>query len=284
MYDYKKTLKSGISDELINTYLLRPVAGFIVWILYPTSITPNQVTIASTVAGLVAAGLYLRNEASFTAIAGLLVTVKDIFDSADGQLARAKQQYSRIGRFLDSIGDFVVNIAVFGAIGWVLFSSTGDAWMIVLALLGFIGIMLRVSYHVYYLASFLHLEEKYQINRITEEITDDDRKGDRLTVTLQRIFQVIYGWQDRLVARIDAWCSRGRSDREFSISWFSDVVGLRLSGLIGIGTELFVLMLCSLFNALHIYLLLNVFLMNSILFVSIFYRRWYLRPTISLKG
>jgi hypothetical protein len=156
--------------------------------------------------------------------------------------------------------------------------------MIVLALLGLIGIMLRVSYHVYYLASFLHLEKKYQINRISEEITDDDRKGDRLTVTLQRIFQVIYGWQDRLMARIDAWCSGGRSDREFSISWFSDVVGLRLSGLIGIGTELFLLMLCSLFNALHIYLLLNVFLMNSILFVSIFYRRWYLRPTISLKG
>ncbi len=284
MYDYKKTIKSGLSDELINTYLLRPVAGFIVWILYPTSITPNQVTIASTIAGLIAAGLYLRNEASFTAIAGLLVTVKDIFDSADGQLARAKQQYSRIGRFLDSIGDFVVNVAVFGAIGWALFSATGDGWTIVLASLGFLGIMVRVSYHVFYLASFLHLEEKYQVNRITEEITEDDLKGDRLTVTLQRIFQVIYGWQDRLIARIDAWCRGGRTDREFSIRWFSDVIGLRLSGLIGIGTELFLLMLCSLFNALQTYLLLNVFLMNSILFVSIFYRRWYLRSLISSKG
>ena len=284
MYDYKKTLKSSISDEFINTYLLRPIAGFIVWILYPTSITPNQVTIASTIAGLIAAGLYLHNEASSTAIAGLLVTVKDIFDSADGQLARAKQQYSRIGRFLDSIGDFVVNVAVFGAIGWVLFSTTGSAWMIVLALLGLVGIMLRVSYHVFYLTSFLHLEEKYQINRITEEITKDDLKGDRLTITLQRIFQVIYGWQDRLMARIDTWCRGGASDPGFATRWYSDAVGLRLSGLVGIGTELFVLMLCSLFNALQTYLILNVFVMNSILFVSIFYRRRYLRPTISLKG
>ena len=284
MYDYKKTLKSSMSDELINTYLLRPIAGFIVWILYPTSITPNQVTIASTIVGLLAAGLYLHNEASSTAIAGLLVTVKDIFDSADGQLARAKQQYSRIGRFLDSIGDFVVNVAVFGSIGRVLFSTTGSAWMIVLALLGLVGIMLRVSYHVFYLTSFLHLEEKYQINRITEEITKDDLRGDRLTVTLQRIFQLIYGWQDRLMERIDAWCRGGASDPEFIRRWYSDVVGLRLSGLIGIGTELFVLMLCSLFNALQTYLILNVFVMNSILFVSIFYRRLYLRPTISLKG
>jgi phosphatidylglycerophosphate synthase len=284
MYDYKKTIKSSLSDELINTYLLRPIAGLVVWILYPTSITPNQVTIASTMAGLIAAGLYLRNDASFTAIAGLLITLKDIFDSADGQLARAKAQYSRIGRFLDSIGDFLVNFAVFAAIGWVLFSASGDAWMIVLACLGFLGIMLRVSYHVFYLASFLHLEEKYQVNRISEEITEADLKGDRLTVTLQRIFQLIYGWQDRLMARIDSWCSGHRTDREFAIRWYSDVVGLRLSGLIGIGTELFLLMLCSLFNALHTYLFLNVFLMNSILFVSIFYRRLYLRPTISSKG
>ncbi len=284
MYDYKKTLKSSLSDELINTYLLRPIAGFIVWILYPTSITPNQVTIASTIAGLIAAALYLHNEAASTAIAGLLVTLKDVFDSADGQLARAKNQYSRIGRFLDSIGDFVVNLAVFAAIGWVLFASTGSMWMIVLAVLGLVGITLRVSYHVFYLSSFLHLEEKYQVNRITEEVTSEDMKADPVTVALQRVFQVIYGWQDRLMLQIDGWCSGGGAGREFATRWYSDVIGLRLSGLIGIGTELFLLMLCSVFNALQLYLLLNVFLMNSILFVSIFYRRWYLRPTIVSKG
>ena len=284
MYDYKKTIKSSLSDEIINTYLLRPIAGAIVWILYPTSITPNQVTIASTVAGLIAAGFYLHDESASIAIAGLLVTLKDVLDSADGQLARAKQQYSRIGRFLDSIGDFVVNLAVFCAIGWTLFASSGNSWMIVLALLGLAGLTLRVSYHVYYLASFLHLEEKYKINRILEEVTSEDLKADSLTVVLQRIFQVIYGWQDRLMLRIDEWCSGGGAGREFATRWYSDAVGLRLSGLIGIGTELFVLMLCSLFNALQLYLILNVFLMNSILFVSIFYRRLYLRPTISMRG
>ena len=284
MYYYKKTLKSTLSDELINTYLLRPIAGVIVWALYPTPITPNQLTIASTVAGLIAAGFYLHNEAAFTAIAGLLVTLKDLLDSADGQLARARQQYTRIGRFLDSIGDFVVDVAVFGAIGWVLFSTTRDGWMIVLALLGLIGITLRVSYHVFYQTSFLHLEEKYQTNRVTEEITKEDLAGDPLALTLQRWFQAIYGWQDRLMSRVDEWCKRGCLDREFSIRWYSDPVGLRLSGLIGIGTELFILMVCSVLNALQTYLILNVFLMNSILLISIVHRRWYLSPTISTKG
>jgi len=284
MYYYKKTLKSTLSDELINTYLLRPIAGVVVWAIYPTPITPNQLTIASTVAGLIAAGFYLHNEAAFTAIAGLLVTLKDLLDSADGQLARARQQYTRIGRFLDSIGDFVVDVALFGAIGWVLYSTTRDGWMIVLALLGLVGITLRVSYHVFYQTSFLHLEEKYQTNRVTEEITKEDLTGDPLALALQRCFQAIYGWQDRLMIRIDEWCKRGRLDREFSIRWYSDPVGLRISGLIGIGTELFILMVCSVLNALQTYLILNVFLMNLILLISILYRRWYLGPTISTKG
>lgn len=143
-YEYKKSVKSSLSDELVNTYLLRPLAGLIVRVLYRTPVTPNQVTIASTIAGLVAAGLYLKNEAFSTAVAGLCVTLKDLLDSADGQLARAKQQYSRRGRFLDSLGDFVVDVALFGAIGWVLFSSSGHWWMIGLSVLGLLGIMLRV--------------------------------------------------------------------------------------------------------------------------------------------
>ena len=116
-YAYRSSLKSDFSDELINTYLLRPIAGLIVRLLYPTPVTPNQVTIASTVAGIVAAFFYLDGTPGAVVAAGLLVTLKDLLDSADGQLARAKGTYSRIGRFLDSIGDFVVDAAVFGAIG-----------------------------------------------------------------------------------------------------------------------------------------------------------------------
>jgi phosphatidylglycerophosphate synthase len=283
-YEYKKSVKSDRTDELINTYLLRPLAGLIVWILYRTPVTPNQVTIASTIAGLVAAGLYLKNEALYTAAAGLCVTLKDVLDSADGQLARAKQQYSRIGRFLDSIGDFVVDVAVFGAISWVLFSSSGDWRMIVLSLLGFIGITLRVSYHVFYHTSFLHLEEKYQFNRVTEDITVQDLSGDPVALRLQLMFQLVYGWQDRLILRVDTWCRRGRADRNFLSAWYSDRKGLRLSGLVGFGTELFLLMVCSVFNELVLYLILNIFFMSGIVMLSVLYRRSYLSVKLLAKG
>jgi len=286
VYSYRESVKSDTSDELINTYLLRPIAGIIVWMLYDTPITPNQVTIVSVLSGIVAALFYLKGTPSAFIIAGLFILLKDILDSADGQLARAKQQQSRTGRFLDSIGDFVVDATVFGSIGWTLCKLNGDWSMLCLALLGFVGISLRVSYHVFYQVHFLHLQKQYENNRITEELQEEDLNRDGFEITLQRIFQIIYGWQDRLMARIDGWSARktfqkspATEQREYTEShkaWYSDPLALRISGFLGFGTELFLLMLCSVFNHLELYLYLNLFLMNGIMIICIMYRRFLL--------
>ncbi len=267
------TSDSFIADELINIYLLRPVAAGIVWILYPTSVTPNQVTAAAIVVGLVAAAVYTVGTPAAIAAAGLLITAKDILDDADGQLARAKGLYSRRGRFLDSIGDFVVDVAVFGAITWAVFRDFPGVSTIALGILSLVGITLRVSYHVYYQVSFLHLEDRYTLNRIVEKITDEDRHGDPVALRLQRVFSVIYTWQDRLMYRIDRWCLGENLTPPEATAWYSDRAALRLSGLLGFGTEYAVLTVCSLGGALHTYLLLNVFLLNAIWLAAVIYRK-----------
>jgi phosphatidylglycerophosphate synthase len=272
-YSYDLSVKSEVSDELINTYVLRPVAGSLVRILYRTPITPNQVTVAATLIGLVAALFYFAASPISTLLAGICITLKDLLDSADGQLARAKHQYSRSGRFLDSIGDFLVNLGVFAAIGQALTSSQGGVLYAGLAVVGFFGLTLRVSYHVYYHTSFLHLQQRYAVNRITEEIREEDFGKDRMTLTLQRIFQFLYGWQDRWMARIDRWCRGDHSPDIDDTAWFADRIGLRLSGLLGLGSELFLLTVCSVTNQLVVYLWCNLGLMNGIWLASIWYRR-----------
>jgi hypothetical protein len=286
MYSYRNSIKSDKSDELINSYLLRPIAGIIVRVLYYTPIMPNQVTIVSIFSGIIAALFYLKGTANAFVIAGLLITIKDILDSADGQLARAKQQQSRVGRFLDSIGDFVVDAAVFSSIGWALYKMNDDWFMLFLALFGLIGISLRVSYHVFYQVQFLHLQKQYENNRITEEVRDEDLSKGSIELTLQHIFQFIYGWQDRLMAWIDEWSARKtflRSPATYQTelsegyyAWYSDTAALRVSGLLGFGTELFLMTFCSVINQLELYLYLNIFLMNGILIICIVYRRFIL--------
>jgi len=283
-YSYGSTVKSDASDELINTFLLRPIAGILVRLLYPTPITPNQVTIASTITGILGAALYLQGTASWTAAAGLLMTLKDLLDSADGQLARAKQMYSRRGRFLDSLGDFLVNLLVFAAIAFTLFRTDREPVWLLLGALGFLGITLRVSYHVFYQTSFLHRQRAYRVNRTTEEIREEDLSGDRTALTLQRIFLLLYGWQDAFMVRLDRWCRAGIPKTESSDQrWYSDSTGLRLSGFLGIGTELFLLMLFSVADRLELYLFLNVVGLNVLWAACIAYRRLVL-PAILYRG
>lgn len=274
-YSYRDSLKSEYSDELINTYLLRPAAGLLVRILYRTPVTPNHVTMAAMIAGFCAAYLYSRDTTLTTALAGIGLTFKDLLDSADGQLARAKQTYSRAGRFLDSIGDFLVNALVFAAIGWS--SRDQSAWIPLMAFVAFWGTTLRISYHVYYHTSYLHLIRQYSTNRIIEHRQGDGQTEDGATRTLHSIFLFLYGWQDRLMAWTDTWSRKGAPHAEGAeMQWYGDRPGLRLSGLLGMGTELSLLTVCSLLDELPLYLFLNVVGMNAVWCGAVVYRRVFL--------
>ena len=279
---FRQGLKSNAfyADEVINIYLLRPIAAVIVWVLYGTPVTPNQVTVFAVLLGLGSAVAFAVHTPVSLVWAGVLIIAKDIFDDADGQLARAKQQYSRRGRFLDSIGDFVVDVAVFA--GMSIAGSTYFGWPLasLLAGAGCLGTTLRVSYHVFYQVSFLHLENKYQLNRIIEEETDDDRNGDPVALELQRVFNHIYGWQDRLMLRIDRWCKGRNFRKEVNPTWYGDRFALRLSGFMGFGTELTILGVCAITGNIAAYLLLNVLLLNLVWLANVLYRKFILAPNV----
>ena len=278
-YSYKQSVKSDFSDERINVYVIRPVAGLLVKHLYRTPVTPNHLTIAATVVGLGAACLYALNMTVTTMLAGLTITLKDLLDSADGQLARAKNTYSRAGRFLDSISDFIVNLTVFAAITWGLSATGGESIVYLYGILGFLGISLRVSYHVFYHTAYLHTRHNYDKNRLTEEIRSEDLTGDRVVLRLQSIYLVLYGWQDRLMLSLDGWCRRKKGLQEEA--WYGDRLGLRLTGFLGMGTELLLLTVCSLAGDLLLYFQLNIVLMNGLWLCSVLYRRFVLAPKLS---
>jgi phosphatidylglycerophosphate synthase len=282
-YSYRGSVKSSVSDELINTYVMRPLAGVLVRVLYRTPVTPNQVTVAAAVSGFAAAALYASGDPMQTVAAGVFISIKDLLDSADGQLARAKGLFSRAGRFLDSIGDIAVNFSVCAANAAAALNGGAGAWTLLAWGGAFLGITLRVSYHVFYQTSFLHLRDTYAGNRTSEELRPEDLAGDRQALALQRIFLILYGWQDRMMAALDRWCRRGLP-AEADSRWYGDAAAVRLSGFLGIGTELFLLMLCSVAGATGAYLLLNLGGMNLFWGVCVWYRRRVVRARIARTG
>jgi len=270
-YSYSDSLKSDLSDEPINLYLQRPLAGILVRLLFRTAVTPNELTIAGAVSGVAGALLIPFGGHMFWAAAALLY-LKDILDSADGQLARAKQRYSRRGRFLDSIGDFAVNLFLFGGIGTLLVRLGYPSGIVLVgSLVGFLGVTLRVSYHVFYQTAYLHTFKEYQTNRLTEELREEDYAQDPVTRRLQQTFQILYGWQDRLMTRIDG-VSRKGVDRVSE--WYRDPAGLRLGGFLGLGTEYVMLTICLIVKNPQAYLLGSVVVLNGLWMLTMAYRKF----------
>jgi phosphatidylglycerophosphate synthase len=283
IYSYENSVKSSISDELINTYFLRPLAGKLVQRLFYTKITPNQLTLTAIFFGFLAAIFYLNDESYSNYLGALFIFIRNILDGADGQLARAKNLFTRSGRFLDSIGDFFVNIAIYLAISFSLYKANHELTISLLVILCLFFTTIRASYYVFYHTSYLHLQNSYETNRITEDITSKDLKEDKLTIYLQKIFLFIYSWQDRLMIKIDDWCKGKNKNSEFDSKWYSDHIGLRISSFLGLGTELTILIICSISNSLSIYIYINLILINVIFILSIFYRRFILRKKIVQK-
>lgn len=88
------------------------------------AVTPNHVTITAILVGLAAAVLASRGGYLGLAIAGVMLELNSILDSVDGELARLRFQYSKIGQWLDNLSDDIVDNVFIIAVG----SALGGVW------------------------------------------------------------------------------------------------------------------------------------------------------------
>ncbi len=100
---YKDTLKSMDTEETIDLCFYRPIGYMWAVLCAKVGIKPNAITIASIFIGVAAGIMFYYTDLWLNIIGMLLLIWANSFDSADGQLARMTQQYSRIGRILDGV-------------------------------------------------------------------------------------------------------------------------------------------------------------------------------------
>jgi 1L-myo-inositol 1-phosphate cytidylyltransferase / CDP-L-myo-inositol myo-inositolphosphotransferase len=100
-----------------------PFENFLVRMLAPTAITPNQVTVVTTIIAFFGVWLF-ANGWLLTAV--LLAIVVEVLDGVDGKLARIKLMTSRIGE-LEHVLDFFYENGWYLALGYHL-AASGSAW------------------------------------------------------------------------------------------------------------------------------------------------------------
>lgn len=91
--------------DILSWYIYQPMAYALLKLIIDTKITPNQVTIVSMLFGLLSAIFIIFNQYIF---AVLFLHISFILDCLDGQLARAKNQQSQFGLWLDNVFDRLV--------------------------------------------------------------------------------------------------------------------------------------------------------------------------------
>lgn len=101
------TLKSADTEEWIDLLFYRPIGYRWALLFQKLGVTPNAITVASIFLGVAAGILFYYNNLLLNVVGMCLLVWANMYDSADGQLARMTGQKSELGRILDGVsGDF----------------------------------------------------------------------------------------------------------------------------------------------------------------------------------
>lgn len=111
--EYKKSLKPANTEEFFDVYLYRPIAFLLVKLFMKTDITPNTITVFGMIWGILAGYFLSKGVYPFIIYGTLFYQLGNVFDCADGQLARLKKSYSIFGRILDGFVDYFNVTAVY---------------------------------------------------------------------------------------------------------------------------------------------------------------------------
>jgi phosphatidylglycerophosphate synthase len=117
-------------DGFFTTFFVSPYSRFIARWAARRGLTPNQVTTASMLLGLVAAAAFATGD-RWALIAGAVVLqISFTLDCVDGQLARYTRTFSPLGAWLDSIFDRAKEYAVFAGLAIGASQTGDDVWLL----------------------------------------------------------------------------------------------------------------------------------------------------------
>ncbi|MEV4871810.1 DUF5941 domain-containing protein [Streptomyces syringium] len=121
-------------DGFFTTYGVSPYSRYLARWCARRGFTPNQVTTASLLTALIAAGCAATGTRPGFVAAGVLLIFSFVLDCTDGQLARYSLQYSTLGAWLDATFDRAKEYAYYAglAIGAAHGGGNDDVWALAL--------------------------------------------------------------------------------------------------------------------------------------------------------
>jgi CDP-L-myo-inositol myo-inositolphosphotransferase len=134
---------SKTRDGPVARHLNRPVSRWISRILVRTSITPNQISLASWLLSCIAAGMMAMSGYPALAIGGAVAQLASIVDGCDGEIARLKHSQSAFGGWFDAVLDRYADAFLLFGLMWHEFAATSTTQSVVLGFAAIVGSFLN---------------------------------------------------------------------------------------------------------------------------------------------
>ncbi|MGA5628401.1 DUF5941 domain-containing protein [Streptomyces cellulosae] len=138
-------LRSAVKarDGFFTTFCVSPYSRHLARWCARRGLTPNQVTTASLLTALIAAGCAATGTRAGYVAAAVLLLGSFVLDCADGQLARYSLQYSTLGAWLDATFDRAKEYAFYAGLALGAARTGDDVWGLALG-----AIILQSCRHV----------------------------------------------------------------------------------------------------------------------------------------
>ena len=113
--------QDGWTSRHLNRYISLSISRWLV----KTPLKPNQVSVAILGVGVLGAVMAARGGYASLLFGATAFQAQSVLDGCDGEMSRVSHRGSRLGEWLDTIGDDLTNYGFFGGAGLGLYRQTG---------------------------------------------------------------------------------------------------------------------------------------------------------------
>ncbi len=276
--EYKKSLKMIEVEDYFDLVFFRPLAFLLVKLIYPTRITPNQLTYTALVFGIISGILYAKGLPNGFILGAIFFMLYNIFDCSDGQLARLKNSGTHAGRIIDGIADYIATAFVFIGIGigFANHQENPSYWWMLIVLMGLSSVVQAV------------LVDYYR-NRFLDYVLPRKNNYEAELESYRQEYSLLKNqnnkWLDRVIIKIylqycafqDKFTTKDKKDNSFNTTpeeyYKKNKTAMRFWVFTCSSSEIAILIICSIFNRLDLFLWIILIGFNGLSAIMWFVQR-----------
>ena len=155
----EKSYKAREVEGFLDLHLYRKLGYRLALIFARLQMSPAQVTWCGAAFGILAGHLYYYPDLRLNLVGMFLHVVANVFDNADGQLARLTKQGSRSGRALDGLADHLVFVSIYAHLALRYVAGGGSEWIWLVALASGVSHSVQSALADYFRTAWLFFAE-----------------------------------------------------------------------------------------------------------------------------